>query len=141
MDKEGEQIRRVLMSQRGPGPLLAAYQLASDHQDPSVLRNATLGFTAEYLSSAGSRREERERFLDSGLLDAITHVQAGGRLTEDQKQVLEQRWKNHGTPLGGQINKMYEASDLRWDREWTKRVTRSASWSGLARKARILMAA
>lgn len=116
MDRDGDKVRDLLMSQRGPRATLAAYQLAADHQDPSALRSATLAFTGEYLGNPGSRTEERERFLDSGMLDAIRYLQGGGRLTDDQKRVLEQRWKHHGTPLGNQINKMYEASDLRWDR-------------------------
>lgn len=116
MDRDGDKVRDLLMSQRGPRATLAAYQLAADHQDPSALRSATLAFTGEYLGNPGSRTEERERFLDSGMLDAIRYLQSGGRLTDDQKRVLEQRWKHHGTPLGNQINKMYEASDLRWDR-------------------------
>lgn len=116
MDRDGDKVRELLMAQRGPLATLAAYQLAVDHQDPSALRSPTLAFAGEYLTAHGERAAERERFLDSGMLDAIRYVQGGGRLTEDQKRVLEQRWQHHGTPLGSKINKMYEASDLRWDR-------------------------
>jgi hypothetical protein len=116
VDKEGDKVRALLMAQRGPRATLAAYQLAADHKDPSALRGPTLAFAGAYLNAGGERAAERERFLDSGMLDAIRYVQGGGRLTEDQQRVLDQRWKHYGTPLGNQINKMYETSDLRWDR-------------------------
>ena len=116
MDNNGDKIRQLLLAQRGPLATLAAYQLAADHQDPSALRSATMDFTNDYLGAGMPRVAEREQFLDSGMLDAIRYIQGGGRLTDDQKRILEQRWKHHGTPLGRQINKMYETSDLRWDR-------------------------
>ena len=119
MDRDGDKVRRIrdaLMSQSMPLGAVRAFELARDVHPAEDMRSVDRHYAAEFLTPWGEKHDQYERFIDSGMLDAINFMSKGGRLSDRQKAVLDARWKNHGTPSSQLLRELYERdSSVRWD--------------------------
>jgi|DEB0MinimDraft_10_1074344.scaffolds.fasta_scaffold321725_1 hypothetical protein len=108
-------VESSLRTSRSPEDLIRRLRLVRGARSPSMARHAALIAVAD-IQAGDNHHINYDKFVDGGVLDALTAESQGRPLTPEQIQIMNQRYRSAGTPAHQSLERLYESSDKRWDR-------------------------